>query len=266
MTWLKSFATDSPIAFSSFATVFLLICYVVAGVTASLVGTTAEGQQIASAVGRIVAVLIFLGVLWRFGWLRAAGITNLGTWRSWFLVLPVLAYEIFTHLYAFFGSLALRIPGTSMARAVALNGAAAGLLEEVVYRALVLHLLMRLWAGTRLGVLKSALVSSMLFGAAHLIHLALGRPAPLVFLLFVSASLGGIYYAGFVLYAGSVWPAVALHVLLNAVVGAQAASNPQFAETVPGWLLVLALQLPAVVLGMGLIFGVQSRPVVPNTT
>jgi hypothetical protein len=59
------------------------------------------------------------------------------------------------------------------------------------------------------------------------------------------------------------WPAVALHALLNAVVGAQAVNNPQFAETVWGWLLVLALQLPAVVLGIVLILRVPLRPVVP---
>jgi hypothetical protein len=75
--------------------------------------------------------------------------------------------------------------------------------------------------------------------------------------------LGGIYYAAFVLHSGSVWPAVVLHVVLNAVVGAQAVGNPEFAETVSGWLLVLALQLPAVVLGMVLILRVQPRPIVP---
>ena len=266
MNWLKRFAADSPIAFSSVTTALLWICYIAAGVAASLLGTTAEGQQIANAVGRSVAVLIFLGVLWRFGWLRAAGITKLGTWRSWLLVLPVLVYEILTHLYAFFGSFALGVPETPLARAVALNGAAAGLLEELVYRALVLYVLMRLWGGTRPGILRSALVSSLFFGAAHLIHLALGRPAPLVLLLSVSAFLGGIYYAGFALSAGSVWPAVVLHVLLNAVVGAQAVGNPGFAETVSGWLVVLALQLPAVVLGIWLIRRVPPCSVLPAAT
>ncbi len=82
MNWLKRFATDSPIAFSSVTTVLLWVCYIVAGVAASLLGTTTEGQQIASAPGRSVAVPIFLGVLWRFGWPRATGITKLGTWRS----------------------------------------------------------------------------------------------------------------------------------------------------------------------------------------
>ncbi len=72
MNCLKRFAADSPIAFSSVTIVLLLICYIVVGVAASLLGTTAEGQQIANAVGRSVAGLIFLGVLWRFGWLRAA--------------------------------------------------------------------------------------------------------------------------------------------------------------------------------------------------
>lgn len=262
MNWLKRFAAESPIAFCSFTTVLLWICYIAAGVAAPLLGTTAAGQQMGDAVGRAVAALIFLGLLWRLGWLRAAGITRLGTWRSWLLVLPVLVYEILAHLYAFFGSFAFAVPESSLGQAVALNGAAAGLLEEIVYRALVLYVLMRLWGDSRHGILKSAFVSAMFFGSAHLLHLALGRPAPLVLLLFVSALLGGIYYAAFVQYGGSVWPAVMLHVMLNAVVGAQAVNNPQFAETVSGWLLVLALQLPAVVLGIVLILRVPPRPVV----
>jgi len=264
MSWLKKLAADSPIAFSFMTTVALWVCYIAAGVAASLLAATAEGQQIASAVGRLIATLVFLSVIWRLGWLSAAGITKLGGWSSWLLVLPVLAYEILSHLYAFFGSFGFGAPDRPMAWAVALNGAAAGLLEEVVFRALVLCALVRAWGGTRSGVLKSALVSSLFFGAAHLIHLALGRPAPLVLLLFVSAFLGGIYYAGFALHARSVWPAVALHVFLNAVIGAQAVSNPGFAETVSGWLLVLALQLPAVGLGIWMIARAQARPVVPG--
>ncbi len=263
MTWMKRFAADSPIAFSFLTTVLLWLCYIAAGVAAPLLGTTAAGQQTGSAVGRLVAALIFLGLLWWLGWLRAAGITELGTWRSWLLVLPVLAYEVLAHLYAFFGSLALGVPESPLGRAVALNGAAAGLLEELAFRALLLYALTRLWADSRHGILKSVLISSSFFGSAHLLHLTLGRPVPLVLLLFVSAFLGGIYYAAFVLHSGSVWPAVVLHVVLNAVVGAQAVGNPQFAETVSGWLLVLALQLPVVVLGMVLILRVQPRPIVP---
>ena len=265
MDWLKKFAAESPIAFSSITTVLLWVCYVVAGIGASVLGLTAEGQQMVSAVGRLAAAMMFLVVLWRFGWLSAAGIAKLGALRSWLLVLPIVAYEIFVHLYAFFGNADFGFPASPLAWAVALNGSAAGLLEELVFRGLVLYALVRIWACTRPGILKSVFVSSLFFGAAHLLHLALGRPAPLVLLLFVSAFLGGIYYAGFALHAGSVWPAVVLHVLLNAVVGAQAVSNPQFAETVSGWLLVLALQLPAVVLGIGLILRVPPRPVVPNT-
>ena len=82
----------------------------------------------------------------------------------------------------------------------------------------------------------------------------------------MSAFLGGIYCAGFALSAGSVWPAVILHVLLNAVVGAQAVGDPGFAETASGWLLVLALQLPAVGLGIWLLRRVPPRSVVPATS
>jgi membrane protease YdiL (CAAX protease family) len=261
MDWLKKFASSSPIAFSLVTTLLLWLCYILIALVSDAAATTPEGQQTMDALGRLVAALGFSAVLWRLGWLRAAGVTRAGTWRAWLLVIPVLVLEVLAHLYGFYGAVDLSMSFSGLPGAVALNGAAAGLLEEIVFRAVVLYALLRLWGGTAPGVLKSVLVSASFFGAAHLIHLILGKPAPLVLLLSLSSFLGGIYYAAFVLHSRSLWPAVVLHVLLNAMLGAQAVVSPAFAETVSGWSLVLALQLPAVVLGMWLLYRVPPESV-----
>ena len=52
-----------------------------------------------------------------------------------------------------------------------------------------------------------------------------------------------------------------LHVALNALVGTRAVTSPGFMETVSGWLIVLALQLPVVVLGMLLIYRVPPESI-----
>jgi membrane protease YdiL (CAAX protease family) len=261
MDWLKKFASSGPIAFSVVATLLLWLCYISIALVSSAEAMTPAGQQSMDALGRLVAALGFAAVLWRLGWLRAAGVTRPGARRAWLLVVPVLILEVLAHMYGFFGSLDLSMSYSGLAGAVALNGAAAGLLEELVFRAIVLYALLRLWGGTTHGMLKSVLVSASFFGAAHLIHLFLGKQAALVLLLVLSAYLGGIYYGAFVLYSRSVWPAVVLHVALNALVGTRAVTSPGFSETVSGWLLVLALQLPVVVLGVLLIHRVPPESV-----
>ena len=107
-------------------------------------------------------------------------------------------------------------------------------------------------------LILNAACSSLLFGATHLIRLAMGQPVTEVGLLVMDASISGIFYAGVVLYSGSIWPAVACHVVPNAVVGAYAAASPGFTETVEAWIPILLSQIPVAAAGVFLL--VQAAP------
>ena len=165
MDWLKKLASSSPIAFGLTATLLLWLCYISIALVSAAAAMTPEGQQSMDALGRLVVALGFAGVLWRLGWLRAAGVRRPGAWRAWLLVVPVLVVEVLAHMYGFFGSLDLSRSYSGLAGAVALNGAAAGLLEELVFRAVVLYALLRLWGGTTQGMLRSVFVSASFFGS-----------------------------------------------------------------------------------------------------
>ncbi len=259
MDAIRRFASRHPVAFAVTMTFVLLALYIAAGVAAALSSTAGAANQTVEALGRLAASALIVWMLWRLDWLSDAGITRLGAGFVWLLVFVFLAYQIVVHMFAFFGDPRFRVADPAWASAVALNGAAAGVLEELVFRGLILYALLKAWLNSTAGLTKTVLLSSFLFGAAHLIRIAMGQSAPVVSLLALDGFIAGIYYAAFVLYARSVWPAVAIHALLNGVVGARAASIAGFEETVSAWLLVLALELPAVAFGLYLLRRVRRR-------
>lgn len=261
---LKWFASDHPIRFGLVTTLLLWVLYIVAAVLAAIVSRGAPGHQLVEAVGRAAASLLFLFVLWRFRWLSAAGVTRLGGWQAWLLALPVLVYEIVTHFYAMFGDLAFVVSDPAVAGFSALDGIAAGLMEEIAFRGVVLYGLVRVWGDSARGITRSVLASALIFGAAHLIHIGLGSPAPQTILLALSTFLAGIYYAAFVLHGRSIWPAVVLHALLNGIVNLKAVGIAGFEETVSAWLLIVLFQLPVVLVGAYLLRSVSPRRVVPE--
>jgi len=55
-----------------------------------------------------------LWLLWRFGWLEAAGVSRAGAWGAWLAALLILAYELLVFQLPFFGDLVFHIshPGS----------------------------------------------------------------------------------------------------------------------------------------------------------
>jgi membrane protease YdiL (CAAX protease family) len=180
----------------------------------------------------------------RLGLWADAGIGRPGTGRVWILALAITACQYLVSSYALFGDPGFIFSGSAEAAAVALNGSAAGILEEFAFRGLVLFAIVARWGRSPGALATSVLLSSLMFAASHVLRLAVGQPAALVGMLVLDTFLAGIYYAAFVIRARSIWPAVAIHVLLNAFVGARAADVPGFKETVSAWIPIVLSQIP----------------------
>lgn len=265
MKALLRLATRRPALFCLLISLLVLVFYTVTAILASVVTEDRAGYEQVEAIGRLAASLFFLYMLWRFGWLESAGVSKRGTLAAWGIALIVLAYDLVTTSYALFGSVAL--PGLSDpvgSTSVAVNALMTGPLEEIPFRGMVLYAFMRLWGDSRRGVIKAVLTSSLLFGGMHIIHILLGRPVPQAMLVVVGAFLSGITYAAFVLRWKTLWTAVVLHGVTNAVVAMRALETPGFAEMVSGLGLMIALQLPLVVYGVYLIYRVPPQSVVPE--
>lgn len=102
--------------------------------------------------------------------------------------------------------------------AVGLDCAMTSILEEFVFRGVVLGALLKGWGQKQCGKLGAVVVSSILFGLVHLINLA-GDPAALFEVLgqVGYSTLIGILLAAAVLRTGGLVFSVAVHALFNLV-------------------------------------------------
>lgn len=253
MTRFKKFATGHPLAFTLVVTVLLIILQGgFAALSALLLGLSVTGE-VPQLLGRLMATAGFLALIWRLGWLRAAGIIRLGDRRVWLITLLALVYLFFTHVYAFFGD--YRYDVSYVAETMpwaALDTFLAGVSEEIVFRGLVLYVLLRKWAGARWGRLSAVAVSAFVFAALHLFGLLAGQPQ-IVLLQTLNAFVSALWYGAFVVRWRSVWPVILVHGLLNVIVTVRALATPGFAPTAGSYLLVTLLELPLVIYGLYLI-------------
>jgi membrane protease YdiL (CAAX protease family) len=252
MKKLTQFAEDHPLVFTFVA---LLLLIGLMGGAAALSAGLLEYQITAvepQVIGQLVATIGFLLLLWGLGWLAPAGITRLGNRRIWLITLLILVYTGMSALLAFFGALRVDLslnPGTGP---VLLHTMLAGVMEEILFRGLILYALVSRWGGTRRGTVSAVLVSAFLFGVLHFFNL-LGGPADITALQVTEAAASGILYGALVLTAGSVWPAVILHSLINLLVNIAVLNEPGFSVTPAQYLTLVLLDIPLVLYGFYLL-------------
>jgi membrane protease YdiL (CAAX protease family) len=249
----------------SVAVAFLALAgasYILSFPLSALFPETTSGQQVSEATARAILSLLFIGLLWRFGWLRAAGFARWPPWKRWLLLLPAIMYGVGAAVYAYTGDLTLVLPGPALTASVLFNQVTVGLLEETAFRGVVMYAMIARWGDTKRGILKSVLLSSLIFGSLHLTWIVTGKPALPTLLQSLGAFLGGIAYGAVVLYSQSIWPAVLWHALLNAAVNVKVIGDPSYAETPSMGVWYVLFSLPLVVCGLILLHEVPPQPVV----
>lgn len=169
-------------------------------------------------------------------------------------------------MYLLFGEIAFEVSDPIVSVSVTLNNISTGFIEEIPFRGIVLYAFIRLWGDSKRGIIKSVLYSSVIFGGAHLIHIALGRPLPQAILVVISTFLAGIYYAAIVLRWKTIWTVVLFRGLLNTFIELRVLETQGFTLTISSLSLIILLQLPVVVYGIYLIFRIPPRPIVPNAS
>lgn len=259
MNKLKAFAVNHPLGFSF---VVLVLLFVLMGGPAALAAglldydmTDVEPQ----VMGQIVATIGFLLLLWRFGWLAPAGISRLGSRRLWLITLLILLYTGVSALMAFFGTLNVDLSLNVSMAPVLIHTTMAGVMEEILFRGLMLYALVLSWGNSRRGLLSAVVLSAFLFGALHFVNLAAG-PANMTTLQVLEAFVSALLYGALVLVGGSVWPAVLLHSGINLLVNVAVLNTPEFNLTPAQYLTLVLLDIPPAVYGFYLLSKVDLRP------
>lgn len=259
MTRLKKFAVNRPLGFTFVALILLFL--LMSGAVAIAVGLL--GYDMAAVepqvMGQVVATMGFLLLLWRFDWLGPAGITHLGSRRLWLITLLILFYTGLSALIAFFGTLRVDLSLHSSMTPVLVHTTMAGVMEEILFRGLILYVLVAKWGGSRRGLLSAVSLSAFLFGTLHFVNLA-GGQADVTTLQVAEAFVSGILYGALVLTTGSIWPAVVLHSGINLLVNVAALNTPGFAGTAGQYLALVLLEMPLTLYGFYLLTKANLAP------
>jgi membrane protease YdiL (CAAX protease family) len=258
MERLGRLAASRPLGFSLSSVAVVLATMGAAAAAASALSGRGLADAEMQIAGQVAGIVLLLLALWRLGWLDSAGVTRLGDRRSWIVTSIILLYTGLCALWSFLGTLTVDLSVDGAAAPVLLHTTLAGVVEELLFRGLVLCVLIAGWGRTRPGVVAAVLVSAVLFGASHLVNLA-SSSVDVTLLQVTEASLSAIVYGALVVAGGSLWPAVALHSFVNLVVNAAAENIPGFAAGVGELLMFTVLELP-VVLYAAYLLSTQGRP------
>ena len=180
--------------------------------------TDSASREYAAGIARIIVGLMVILVIRQRKW----G-SNALTWpppRGWAIILPVAAYSLVVYPLLFTGTLGLNLSQPNVAAGVAFNGFAAGALEELVFRGLILSLLLggNLDDQSPSNVRRAVIISALLFSVPHALNVFVGHAEVRVLAQLVWAFLLGIVFACLRISGRSVWPVAVLHGVVNAFV------------------------------------------------
>lgn len=189
-------------------TIFALVAVLVAVVIISLLNAGLGYLNLSPLAKQLITEAVFCGyvalLLTRLLWWREAGFERpIGSkkllWCLPLLLLPVLML------------ISGGIKGASAGQVVgfAIFALMVGFAEEGLVRGVALRAMLPT------GLMRAALLSSVFFGLGHLINLGQGASLSATAVQVVEAILLGIGFAGVRMYTGSIWPAIALHSLID---------------------------------------------------
>ena len=257
---LKHLSSKQPLAFGLVITMGFIVMLVIAAVLGNLwPGDSAYGQP-GGIAGRIVAAAILFGLLASLGWLHSAGMLSLGSGLTWLWLLLLLAYAVLALTYVMSGAFNLTLFDQSLTGLVILFILIAALLEEITFRGLILHGLVRAWGTNGRGLMLSVVASALLFCSIHLLDFLGGRPLLNVLLQSLQAFFLGIFLAALVVRGKSIYPSVIFHAVLNLAAFKAFASKGLEPDPTSWWLLSLAI-LPLAVVGIFLLRSLQKAAI-----
>jgi membrane protease YdiL (CAAX protease family) len=263
MKRINSFAIRRPLAFSFTITfIFILLVLISSIAVGRIWHANTSGWYFGSTIGRLLSIVILLAMVWRLGWLHSAGFTKPGGWRTWFILLILLQYAMLISAYIMTGSVSFGYSDAVLTGTAAVFILLHAFLEEISFRGLVLHSLVRAWGDTERGLFRSVLVSSLFYAGYHILYLA-GEPPAIVLGRIVVAFLLGILFGSLVLREKSIYPAAFFHGMLN-VAGYLNLTSNGVEGTTSSWLLLSLCLLPLALYGFYLLRGLAATVAPPT--
>ncbi len=201
---MKKLAARYPFLFALATTVIAMFCL--------LWPMWIPGYSLAEQVvlGRIVICCFAIGLLTYLGWWREAGFVRPASWRILLPYLPLLLLVILAKITDI-SQYGIRAADFRLILVGLFVYGFGGFMEEAVFRGLVLRSLL---PG---GLVRAAILSSLIFASAHLLNFIQGANLNDTILQVIVAFLMGLAFTAPLAITRNIWPAVSIHALTNFV-------------------------------------------------
>jgi len=131
-----------------------------------------------------------------------------------------------------------------------------GMFEEILVRGLILKILLLTMGHSKKGIINACIISSAIFGFAHIVNLIHGTELLSIATQIVYATFIGVFYAALFLRTKTLWVPILLHGLtnvslqiFNAIVSPDIMQGQAAEDAVGGVLNILLLTLPFLIAG-----------------
>ena len=244
-------ANSKPLVFTL---LLLLIWIVLAGIINGIVVFLFKiplDNLIVLQTGNLVATFILLIITLRLGWLYKIGIVKFGVPSTWLITITLTICIIIVGFFSFFEDITFvfnSLYTTQEARNILIRSLLVGLVEETVFRGVLLYSLVRVWGKTRRGIVASIIVQAALFGILHSLQVLAGASTNAAMANVLETFIFGVLAGAVVLFGGTLWPAVLLHTASNAFLLIKGLSNPWIDPVSIGYIKEALLELPLALL------------------
>lgn len=176
------------------------------------------GEQLAAYIEGIIeqtAVSIVLIILLKkLGLLDEAGFKS--KIKDLWVVWPMVLFILLSASNFLAGSIKIDVTRPLVIALFVVLNLSTGLFEETLCRGVVLTTMLNKWGRTKGGCYLSVLLSSLLFGMAHFVHLILGDASLLaVVTQVIYATFIGVFFCGCVIRCKCIYPVMIFHGMIN---------------------------------------------------
>ena len=254
MSSIKSFITNRPILSAILITIsWFVVIMLFTGIATSLLKKD-FGDSTTTLTGHLAGIILILTLLWRLGWLKGAGISQLGTYQVWLISIGGTLYFALTSLYSFYGTFRFDVStltNFSSTGNIIIANVSNCMGEEILFRGAFLYILIRYWGNSGKGRIKSVLLTSGFFAIFHILHVVFyGHSLTSTLLLVLEVFIISIWWASMVLKGGSIWPAFFAHFVVNTVVALQGINHPINQPEFQVYIKLLLFSLPLGIIGI----------------
>lgn len=241
MKRLNAFAKNRPALFAALCTLAAMILWMI-----EFDDDPIGGFDMVLSHGLTTALTLLL--MASLSLLSKAGFGRKGLGRGLLLGIPFYLLGIASALFSNPGIdfSALFHAGASSWLLFLLSMGMVGLAEETLFRGLILNNFLRNWGGTRKGVFRAVWVSAAIFGAIHLLNMAVAPPLT-VLVQAINAANAGVLFAAIYIRCRNLWSVIVVHALVDCLALAPQQLLPQATSIIANEVTVLQALLVVLV-------------------